>query len=81
MVHARAVGANQEIKKVIDEENRRAFLPSDYAFRAGNWFQRIQERPTFEPAFIKWMAEELSAEMHENARQSWPMIRRLLQID
>jgi len=30
-VHARAVGANQEIKKVIDEENRRAFLPSDYA--------------------------------------------------
>jgi len=48
--------------------------------RVEAWFRRVRERPTFEPAFIKWMPAELAAEMHENGRQSWPMIRRLLQI-
>jgi ganglioside-induced differentiation-associated protein 1 len=49
--------------------------------RVEAWFQRIRERPTFEPAFIKWMPGELAAEMRENGRQSWPMIRTLLRID
>lgn len=49
--------------------------------RVKAWFRRIRARPTFEPAFIKWMPGELAAEMRENGRQSWPTIRRLLQID
>lgn len=49
--------------------------------RVEAWFRRVQERPTFEPAFIKWMPGELAAEMRENGRQSWPTIRRLLQIE
>jgi len=49
--------------------------------RVEEWFQRIRKRPTFEPAFIKWMPGELAAEMRENGRQSWPMIRQLLRID
>ncbi|HEY6455261.1 MAG TPA: glutathione S-transferase family protein [Steroidobacteraceae bacterium] len=45
-----------------------------------DWFARVRSRPTFEPAFIKWMPGELAQEMLVNGQQSWPMIQRLLQI-
>ena len=48
--------------------------------RVEAWFARIRERPTFEPAFVTWMPDELAAEMRENGAESWPMIARLLQI-
>jgi glutathione S-transferase len=48
--------------------------------RVEQWFGRIRQRPTFAPAFVKWMPPELSAEMRENGIKSWPQIRELLQI-
>ena len=45
-----------------------------------NWFERVRARPTFAPAFVKWMPPELAAEMRENGEQSWSQIRGLLNL-
>jgi glutathione S-transferase len=49
--------------------------------RVEAWFSRIRARPTFEPAFVKWLPPDLAAEMRSNGAQSWPQIRALFQID
>jgi glutathione S-transferase len=49
--------------------------------RTEAWFDRIQERPTFEHALVKWMPAVLATEMRENGRRSWPQIQQLLHID
>jgi glutathione S-transferase len=46
--------------------------------RVEAWFARVRSRQTFEPAFVKWMPAELSAEMRDNGQKSWPQIRGLL---
>lgn len=43
------------------------------------WFERIQARPTFKPAFRDWVPPELGAQMRENGKQSWPSIKELLE--
>jgi len=43
-----------------------------------NWFERIKARPSFEPAFLKWMPAELTEEMYSNGQQSWPEIEKLI---
>lgn len=48
--------------------------------RVEDWFERVRSRPTFEPAFVKWMPGELAAEMQGNGRLSWPHVRALLDI-
>jgi glutathione S-transferase len=48
--------------------------------RVEAWFERVRSRPTFEPAFVKWMPPELAAEMRDNGAKSWDPIRRLLNI-
>jgi glutathione S-transferase len=48
--------------------------------RVAGWFERIRARPTFEPAFLRWMPPELAAEMRQNGANSWAQIRNLLQI-
>ena len=42
------------------------------------WFERIQRRPSFHPAFVQWMPESLAQEMRENGAKSWPEVRALL---
>ena len=46
--------------------------------RVESWFTRVRARPTFEPAFNRWMPPELAAEMRANGEKSWPRIRSLL---
>lgn len=48
--------------------------------RVENWFKRIKQRPTFKPALQDWMPPELTAEMKENGRKTWPQIQALFQI-
>jgi glutathione S-transferase len=48
--------------------------------RVERWFERIQARPTFHPAFVQWMPVDLSAEMQQNGTLSWPKIQELLEI-
>ena len=43
-----------------------------------SWFNRIKRRPSFEPAFIKWMPEGLADEMYDNGQQSWSEIEKLI---
>lgn len=42
------------------------------------WFDAVRARPSFHPAFVKWMPEELAAEMRANGEKSWPEIAALL---
>ena len=42
------------------------------------WFNAIKARPTFEPAFVKWLPAELRDEMYANGRKSWPEIDLLI---
>jgi glutathione S-transferase len=48
--------------------------------RVEDWFARVRERPTFRPAFIDWLPEELATEMRANGEQSWPAIAALLKL-
>ncbi len=42
------------------------------------WFNAVKARPTFEPAFMKWLPKELQQEMYSNGRKSWPEIEKLI---
>lgn len=48
--------------------------------RVEKWFERVRQRPTFNPSFVRWMPAELAEEMHANGSRSWPEIRSLLQV-
>jgi glutathione S-transferase len=49
--------------------------------RVEKWFARIRSRPSFSSAFVDWMPEELTTEMRENGRKSWPEIKNALQFN
>ncbi len=44
--------------------------------RVAGWWERIKARPTFAPAFVEWMPEDLAKEMRANGEQSWPEIEK-----
>ena len=48
--------------------------------RVKHWFDRVSTRPTFRPAFVDWLPEELAREMRANGEQSWPAVAALLEI-
>jgi ganglioside-induced differentiation-associated protein 1 len=48
--------------------------------RVQEWFERVRARPTFDPAFVRWMPQSLATEMRQNGEQSWPKIREVLEI-
>lgn len=48
--------------------------------RVENWFARVRERPTFRPAFVDWLPQELAAEMRSNGELSWPDIAAALEL-
>jgi glutathione S-transferase len=47
--------------------------------RVRNWFERIQARPTFAPAFLTWCPADLTADLKTFGTQSWPDVKRILQ--
>jgi len=64
--------------------NRLSALAMDDLWRNGRlprvelWFEKIQERPAFKPALIDWMPADLSAEMFNNGRKSWPEVKAIV---
>jgi len=48
--------------------------------RVERWFERVKERPTFEPALVAWMPQELADEMRENGQKSWPEVKKFLDL-
>jgi glutathione S-transferase len=48
--------------------------------RVAAWFERIQARPTFKPAFVEWMPEALANDLIANGRKSWPEVAKILEL-
>jgi ganglioside-induced differentiation-associated protein 1 len=48
--------------------------------RVERWFDRVKERPTFKPALLDWMPQQLATEMRDNGQKSWPEVKRLLAL-
>ena len=64
--------------------NRLSALAMDPLWQGGTlpnvarWFDAVRARPSFAPAFQRWMPESLASEMHANGQKSWPEIERML---
>ena len=43
-----------------------------------DWFARIKSRPTFKPAFLDWCPPDLTSDLGNFGRQSWPDVQRML---
>jgi ganglioside-induced differentiation-associated protein 1 len=65
--------------------NRLAALAMDELWRDGRlpnverWFAQLQRRPTFKPAFVDWMPDELAQEMFSNGKKSWLEIKAIVE--
>ena len=46
--------------------------------RLARWFSNVRARPSFRPAFLDWMPQDLAAEMRTNGEASWPQVEQLL---
>jgi glutathione S-transferase len=66
--------------------NRLAALAMEGIWEGGRlphlaaWFARVRERASFDPAFVRWMPDDLAAEMRRNGETAWPQVREILQI-
>jgi glutathione S-transferase len=64
--------------------NRIAALSMQGLWRQGRlphverWFLALQDRSTFNSAFVQWLPEGLGDEMRENGAKSWPEVQSLL---
>ena len=45
------------------------------------WFDRIQSRPSFQPAIDEWLPEHLATDMQTYGAQSWPDFAKILEIE
>ena len=63
--------------------NRLSALAMDRVWKNGNlpavegWFNRIQQRSTFQRAIVEWVPESLRNEMYQNGLKSWPEIEKI----
>ncbi|MGE0628845.1 MAG: glutathione S-transferase family protein [Hyphomicrobiaceae bacterium] len=45
------------------------------------WFKQIRARPAFEPSFVAWMPESLTADLRDNGAKSWPDVARIIGVE
>ncbi len=48
--------------------------------RVAQWLAAIKSRPTYKPAFLDWMPEQLTRDLRENGARSWPEVADILEI-
>ena len=48
--------------------------------RVTDWFARVQARPSFEPALLKWVPAQLAEDLKTNGARSWPEVAKILGI-
>ena len=48
--------------------------------RVAEWLAAIKARPAFEPAFWRWMPEDLTRDLRTNGARSWPEVADMLGI-
>lgn len=64
--------------------NRLAVLSMEPIWTGGrlpqveSWFARIRSRASFEAALVRWMPDDLAAEMAANGRRAWPAVASIL---
>jgi glutathione S-transferase len=46
--------------------------------RLAAWFARIEARPAFQAALVKWLPEELARDFRTNGAAAWPEIERII---
>jgi len=46
--------------------------------RLTDWFERVKQRPSFQPSFLDMCPADLTADLKTFGRQSWPEVERLL---
>ena len=44
------------------------------------WFAEMKSRPSFKPALLDWCPPDLTEDLRRNGPQSWPGVKRLLQL-
>jgi len=44
-----------------------------------DWWNRIQEKPTFESSILDWCPSQLAKDLMEYGTRSWPIVHRILQ--
>ena len=45
------------------------------------WFAAIEARAHFKPCFIDWVPEDLTNDLRENGKMSWPEVAAILEIE
>lgn len=64
--------------------NRLAALAMEPVWQNGRlpnverWFEAVKQRPSFEPAFVKWMPQDLRDEMYANGQKTWPTLEKII---
>jgi glutathione S-transferase len=48
---------------------------------AEKWFARIEARPNFKKCLIDWVPEDLTNDLRENGKMSWPEVAKILEIE
>lgn len=67
--------------------NRLDMLSMDAMWRGGRlpnverWFDRIKAMETFGPAFLDWCPEELTNDLRTFGAQSWPDVKRIINLN
>ncbi len=49
--------------------------------RVESWFKRVKARPSFKPALVDWLPDDLAHDMRTFGAQSWPEIARIAGIE
>jgi glutathione S-transferase len=49
--------------------------------RVENWFEKIKKRPSFKPALVDWLPDDLAEDMRTFGFESWPEFAKLLEIE
>lgn len=49
--------------------------------RVGDWWDRVRNRPSFKPAVLDWVPEDLARSLRENGKKSWPRVKEILDAD
>ncbi len=49
--------------------------------RVGDWWDRVRRRPTFKPAVVDWVPEDLAHSLSVNGKKNWPRVKEILNAD
>jgi hypothetical protein len=72
ILNARAVGTPRQILRRISPDNPLML------FRVADWYRRLQSRPSFQEAIVRWENPDYLELMKRQGREGWPKIKELI---